>query len=229
MDSNTIGNRIKALREIKGKTQAEVAEALHVKRQTVDQWENGTRDLKTQYTIDLAVFFDVSCDEILRGVKAENISINQKIGLSDRAVEIMESVFRPNSDYTAIANKLIENNSLEHLCHEIQIKLSEGMEYDSILDNANSSDMKAQLTNLPVKTAELIQLLTGVLHDNTELFYEFRMFRLTNILNGIVELTYNELVQDELDKQVKQSKMRIKQYEKMKRDATETDNNGESS
>ena len=228
MDSNTIGNRIKAFREEMGKTQSEVAEALHVKRQTVDQWESGTRDLKTQYSISLADYFGVSCDEILRGVKAKNISINERLGLSDKSVEIMESALSPNCDFITIINKLIENSSLEHICREIQIKLSEGIEYDLTLDNADFLNIGEQLSNMPAKTAELVQLLSGVLHDNTELFYDFRIFRLTNILKGVVELTYNELVQDALAKQMKQSKTQISQYKKMRQDATGTDNDGKS-
>ena len=52
MESNKkIGERIKKLREEKGETQAEVAKKLNVKRETVNHWENGERDLKTEYTI----------------------------------------------------------------------------------------------------------------------------------------------------------------------------------
>ena len=87
MDNTTIGERIKAIRKSRGKTQADVAAALLVKRQTVDQWENDeTRDLKTHYTVALADFFGVSCDEILRGVKSENIDTHTKTGLRDAAI-----------------------------------------------------------------------------------------------------------------------------------------------
>ena len=44
---SAIGERIKALRISKKLTQAELAQALNVKRQTVAQWENQERDLKT--------------------------------------------------------------------------------------------------------------------------------------------------------------------------------------
>jgi len=86
VDCNTIGDRLKALRMHKGDTQAEVAIALNVKRQTVDQWENNSRDIKTQYTIDLANYYGVTCDYILRGVKTENVDIHNATGLSDKAI-----------------------------------------------------------------------------------------------------------------------------------------------
>jgi transcriptional regulator with XRE-family HTH domain len=93
MFSNTmedIGARIKQLREKKGLTQAKLAKELSVNRETVNQWENGTRDLKTQYTIRLADFFGVTCDDILRGIKAENVDICAETGLSDKAIEIIK-------------------------------------------------------------------------------------------------------------------------------------------
>ena len=63
----TIGGRIKKLREEKGEIQADVAKKLNVKRETVNQWENNTRDLKTEYTVKLADYYNTTCDYILRG------------------------------------------------------------------------------------------------------------------------------------------------------------------
>lgn len=51
------------------------------------KWENGSRDLKTEHTIVLADYFNVTCDYILRGVKAENVDVNKKLGLSDKAIQ----------------------------------------------------------------------------------------------------------------------------------------------
>lgn len=86
-DFNTIGERIKSLREKNGLTQLELSKKLSVKRETVVQWETGVRDLKTDYTIRLSDFFGVTCDEILRGIKAENLNINKEVGLSDKAIK----------------------------------------------------------------------------------------------------------------------------------------------
>lgn len=54
------------------------------------QWENNTRDLKTSYTIKLADFFNTTCDYILDGVKARNVEINRRIGLSDDAIDLLK-------------------------------------------------------------------------------------------------------------------------------------------
>jgi len=88
---NEIGERIRALREEKGLTQAQLAKELFIaKRETITQWEAGTRDLKTEYTIKLADYFGVTCDYILRGVKSENVEINKRLGLSDEAIEVLQ-------------------------------------------------------------------------------------------------------------------------------------------
>ena len=85
--SNSIGKRIEGFRKNRGLTQAELAKEMGVKRETVVQWESNSRDLKTSATVKLADFFGVTCDEILRGIKAENVDINKKTGLSDKAID----------------------------------------------------------------------------------------------------------------------------------------------
>jgi len=87
MESNEkIGTRIQRLRYESKETQEELAKALGVKRQTVDQWENEKRDLKTHYTVSLANHFGVSCDYLLRGIEADNLSVNEKTGLQNEAI-----------------------------------------------------------------------------------------------------------------------------------------------
>jgi len=98
-DREAIGNRIRDLREAKGDTQAYVAKILDVKRETVNHWENGVRDLKTEYTIKLAKYFDTTCDYILRGVKAENVDVNIKLGLEDDVIEILTDLQRIKLNY----------------------------------------------------------------------------------------------------------------------------------
>lgn len=92
-----IGLRISKLRESRNLSQAQLATALgelglKVRRETVTQWENGTRDLKTEYTIKLAEFFDVSCDYILRGIAAENLSTAEQTGLANEAITHIRTV-----------------------------------------------------------------------------------------------------------------------------------------
>lgn len=87
----SIGLRISKLREGMGLSQKQLADELEkiglkVRRETVTQWENGSRDLKTEYTIKLADFFGVSCDYILRGIVSENVQISKETGLTDESI-----------------------------------------------------------------------------------------------------------------------------------------------
>ena len=90
-----IGVCIAKLRENRGLSQKQLSDelgklGLKVRRETVTQWENGTRDLKTEYTIKLADFFGVSCDYILRGIDAENKSAAEETGLSNSSVNSLK-------------------------------------------------------------------------------------------------------------------------------------------
>ncbi|MCL2046125.1 MAG: helix-turn-helix domain-containing protein [Oscillospiraceae bacterium] len=121
MTSNTIGSRIKGLRELRNLTQSELAAALHVQRQTVNQWENGTRDLKTDYTVKLAVFFGTTCDYILRGIDALNVTAYDEFGLSDDALDALRylnetKLNQPDSVHSTL-NFLLENMSV--LSHNV--------------------------------------------------------------------------------------------------------------
>ena len=68
MDSNkmTIGERIKQRRESLGLTQRELSERLFVKRETINQWESGTRQIKGDDIARLADTLETTCDYILR-------------------------------------------------------------------------------------------------------------------------------------------------------------------
>ncbi len=93
----SIGSRIAKLRMERGLSQKQLADELEkiglkVRRETVTQWENGTRDLKTEYTIKLADFFGVTCDYILRGIESENVSISKVTGLTNESINKLKRI-----------------------------------------------------------------------------------------------------------------------------------------
>lgn len=65
MRKSSIGSRTRGAREAAEKTQQDVAEALGVKRETVAQWENGTRQIKAEALAGLAEYLSVSADYLL--------------------------------------------------------------------------------------------------------------------------------------------------------------------
>lgn len=108
-DIKSIGERIRKLREKIGLTQSDLAKKLNVKRETVAQWETGARDLKTGYIIDLADCLNVSCDEILRGVKPENISVYKDLGLTDVSINNLKEITKEGIN----ANPLLEHKNFK--------------------------------------------------------------------------------------------------------------------
>lgn len=151
--SKAAGLRIAKLREARGLSQAELAKELEkiglkVKRETITQWENGTRDLKTEYTVKLAEFFDVSCDEILRGIKAENIPISKSLGLSDRTVTNLRQLFKDQPALSAPINDLLSNQAIATVSATLGIYLDMRKEflrlYGSLLDDCYKRGLKIE-------------------------------------------------------------------------------------
>ena len=112
-------DRIATLREAKGLSQKQLAEelskfGLNVRRETVTQWEAGTREVKEKYIVALAKFFDVSSDYLLGlpGASKTEItvqSVSNYIGLTNNFVSWLES----HKDYAPqierLSKLMIEN------------------------------------------------------------------------------------------------------------------------
>lgn len=82
----TLADRIKALRENAGLTQAEVARTLGISRSGVNAWEMGLSVPSTQYVVELAKKFDVSADYLLGLEDTASISVK---GLSHKQVSVL--------------------------------------------------------------------------------------------------------------------------------------------
>lgn len=86
-----IGCRLKKLREENGKTQKEISNVLNVTPAAYGKIEAGDRGLSSEYCIQLADYFGVTCDYILRGVSSENIDICSRTGLEQETISVLES------------------------------------------------------------------------------------------------------------------------------------------
>lgn len=65
----SLGEAIKVHRAQRGMTQEFVAERLGVSRQAVSKWESGVSDPSTTNLLALAKLFEISPEELLRGVE----------------------------------------------------------------------------------------------------------------------------------------------------------------
>lgn len=86
-----IGCRLKMLREEKRKTQKEISKVLNVTPAAYGKIEAGDRGLGSEYCIQLADYFGVTCDYILRGVSSENIDICSRTGLRQETISVLEN------------------------------------------------------------------------------------------------------------------------------------------
>ena len=64
---NLVSTSIKNLRKEKGLTQDQLAEALHVTRQAVSNWETGKTEPDIETLSQLAEFFEVDVEKIIYG------------------------------------------------------------------------------------------------------------------------------------------------------------------
>lgn len=82
----SLADRIKALREKNGLTQAEIARALGISRSGVNAWEMGLSVPSTQYIVELAKKYNVSSDYLLGIENTSTISVK---GLTEKQVSIL--------------------------------------------------------------------------------------------------------------------------------------------
>lgn len=62
---NRLAERIKHMREVRGLTQAELADAIGISRMSVSNYEAGDRTPDANVIIKLALYLDVSADYLL--------------------------------------------------------------------------------------------------------------------------------------------------------------------
>ena len=79
-------DRIKALREARGWTQAELARRLNITRNGVNSWEQGLSMPSPACLVDLAKLFSVSTDYLLGVERLEMVNVT---GLDEKDVAIL--------------------------------------------------------------------------------------------------------------------------------------------
>ena len=84
-----IADKIKALREGRGMTQAELARRLGVTRSGVNAWEMGVTVPSTQYVVELALLFGVSTDYLLDLPSTKTIPVD---GLTEAEIAALLSL-----------------------------------------------------------------------------------------------------------------------------------------
>lgn len=78
-----LAERLKESRLNKGYSQGDVAEHLHISRQSISKWENGNCHPDLDNLVKLSMYYEVSIDELLK----ENQEFEKKIKNSELKIE----------------------------------------------------------------------------------------------------------------------------------------------
>ncbi len=78
-----LGERLKASRVNKGYSQGDVADHLHISRQSISKWENGNSYPDLDNLVKLSTYYEVSIDELLK----ENQELKKKIEENEVKIE----------------------------------------------------------------------------------------------------------------------------------------------
>lgn len=81
-----IAEKIKALREARGWTQADLARKLGITRNGVNSWEQGLSMPSPACLVDLAKVFSVSTDYLLGIERLESVNVS---GLDDKDIAVL--------------------------------------------------------------------------------------------------------------------------------------------
>lgn len=101
-----IGNNISALRKKKGITQEELANELKVSSQAVSKWENNTSCPDISLLTQIADYFGVSVDDLLR---------EQEEVIVDKAEENKDGNVKSSDDKKNIVIKVTQQNGKENI------------------------------------------------------------------------------------------------------------------
>lgn len=85
-----LGDRLKQARINKGFSQADVAEFLHISRQSISRWETGKTYPDIDNLVELSRYYEVSIDELLTETKILQQEINEKTEQMNKNMEEIE-------------------------------------------------------------------------------------------------------------------------------------------
>ena len=86
-----IGGRVEAMRQARGWSAEKLAELLDTTRSSINMKERGERPFSLDEACNICGLFDLTLDELVSGVKTENVKIQKKLGLNDNAIEMLET------------------------------------------------------------------------------------------------------------------------------------------
>ena len=97
MTREEIGRRVRILRLKHGWTDEELGEMIGLSGSSLNNKERGVRDFTWNEVIRLCDVFKITMDELVRGVKPENLAAHRKTGLTNEAVKNLKDFYESHS------------------------------------------------------------------------------------------------------------------------------------
>ena len=115
-DKSITLERLRDLRNEKGKTQEEVANHLNISRTTMAKLETGSRNTDPSILYDLAQYYGTTTDYLLGLTNItrarETLPACDELGISDTATTVLEYL-RDRGRYSRLISKIIEHEHFE--------------------------------------------------------------------------------------------------------------------
>lgn len=134
-----LGENIKFLRISEDISQLEISEKLNISRQTISKWETGQSQPSLEMLIELANFFEVSIDDLIRGdlSKKNRLSFADKISWSDTI---------PVDEEDEYAKVILPRIELDAITSYAPFKTAYELELE--LDRTGNKDLLTSITRL---------------------------------------------------------------------------------
>ena len=201
----TIGERLRELREQRELTQTEFAKQVNFTRNTVGRWERNDQELTSTQIERLCKFFEISSDTLIYGTRHEDAEISTVTGLNNSSINWLKNVKNLSPELMDIINKVLGNTDIATLLFEciyiyakLEIPKTIVTEQDSLLGRVSTylSDEEALLTS--AMTEQLAEILTKIRNN-----YSGKRFTQTenNVQVAIEKFSkaMNELKRDNID------------------------------
>lgn len=110
-------------------TQKELGEYLGIRPQTVSLYKNGITQPTLDTIVKMAEYFGVSTDYLLTGVSAENKTMNEQLGLSEDAIELLKNAygqlnFEGCDDIITVIDNLLSDKEFYSFIEDLTFKVA---------------------------------------------------------------------------------------------------------
>lgn len=110
-------------------TLKKLAEFIGIRQQTVSLYKNGETQPTPETLVKIAEFFTVSVDYILTGVSSQNKSIDQELGLSEEAINMLKRAKEADEYDESLhlvyeLNRLLSDRDFYEFLEDVSLKIS---------------------------------------------------------------------------------------------------------